>query len=79
MTRPNSFITGLLAGALVGAVAGIVLAPKSGKETRGLVGTRATEIRNRAGYYVENLREKFKKDPAGAIEEHSENGTQTSG
>ncbi len=78
MTRQNGFIAGLLAGALVGAAAGIILAPKPGKETRGLLGTRATEIRSKAGYYVENLRERFKKDPVEAIEEHSENGTQTS-
>ncbi len=78
MTRQNGFIAALLAGALVGAAAGIILAPKPGKETRGLLGVRATEIRSKAGYYVENLRERFKKDPLEAIEEHSENGTKTS-
>ena len=78
MAGQNGFITGLLAGALAGAVAGLVLAPKPGKETRGLLRTRTTEIRSKAGYYAGNLRERFKKDPEEAAEEHSENGTQTS-
>ncbi len=34
MKPGNSFITGLLAGALVGGVIALLYAPKSGKETR---------------------------------------------
>ena len=77
MAGQNRFITGLLAGALAGAVAGLALAPKPGKEIRGVLGTRTTEIRSKAGYYAGNLRERFKKDPVEAVEEHSTNGTHT--
>jgi len=41
MAKSNTFITGLIAGAVVGAVAGVLLAPKSGKETRQLLRERA--------------------------------------
>ncbi|MDA1220241.1 MAG: YtxH domain-containing protein [Chloroflexi bacterium] len=77
MAKTSNFLTGLLAGAVVGAVAGLILAPKPGKETRELVGTRTNEIRNRAGYYVENVRGRFKRESdEDAIEIHSDNGVQ---
>ena len=40
----NRFFSGLIAGAVVGIVAGLLLAPKPGKETRHIVGTRAGEL-----------------------------------
>ncbi len=77
MAKTSNFLTGLLAGAVVGAIAGLILAPKPGKDTRELVGSRTSEIKNRAGYYVENLRERLKGDPGeDAIEVHTENGVQ---
>ncbi len=42
MVRGNKFLAGLVAGAAVGAVASLLLAPKSGKETR-------QALRNKAG------------------------------
>ena len=52
----------LLAGALAGTAVGLMLAPKSGKETREVVGSKAGELQQRAGDYVDLLRAKFKKD-----------------
>ena len=59
----NKLITGFIAGALVGVAAALLLAPKSGRETREMVATRAAELRQRAdelrqraGSYVGNLR-----------------------
>ena len=76
--KANSLLAGLLAGALIGAVAGILAAPKSGKDTRGILGSRATDIRNRAGEYVENIKERFSRSEEG-IEEPSGNGVHTHG
>ena len=78
MTRSNKLMTGLVAGALVGAAAGILLAPKPGKESRGIVGTKAGEIRNRTGAYIGTVREKIRRGRSTEIvEETSENGVQT--
>ncbi len=59
----NKLITGFIAGALVGVAAALLLAPKSGRETREMVAARAAELRQRAddlrqraGSYVGNLR-----------------------
>ena len=41
MTKNNTFVTGLIAGTVVGAVAGLLLAPKSGKETRKILRDKA--------------------------------------
>ena len=77
MSRSNKFVTGLLAGAIVGAVAGLILAPKPGRDTRDIVGARTNQFRNRAEFYIGNLKERFKKEPVGeAFEDHSENGVQ---
>ena len=76
--KANSLLAGLLVGALVGAVAGILAAPKSGQDTRGFLGSRATQIRNRAGGYVENIRERLSRSQEG-IEEPSGNGVHTHG
>ena len=61
MARPNNLITGLVTGAVVGALAGILFAPKPGKETREIVATRADVIRQKAGDYVGNLRERMRR------------------
>ena len=69
--KGNKLVTGLVAGALVGVAAGILLAPKSGKETRKLVGTKA-------GKAMGNMRQKFAKGRGSEIiEEHSSNGYET--
>ena len=69
--KGNKLVTGLVAGALVGAAAGILLAPKSGKETRKMVGEKA-------GKAMGNVGQKFGKGRGSElIEEHSTNGYET--
>jgi gas vesicle protein len=73
MAKSSNFLTGLLAGAVVGAIAGLVLAPKSGKDIRELVGERTGTIRDKAGTYVETMKERLKR---GADEENIGNGSE---
>ena len=61
MAKPNNLITGIITGVVVGTVVGLLFAPKTGKETRQIVATRAGVIRQRAGDYVGNLREKMRR------------------
>ena len=56
MVSRNNLITGLIAGAAVGAVAGVLLAPKSGEVTRRFMGMRANRMRRKAGDYIDALR-----------------------
>ena len=78
MTRSNKLITGLVAGALVGAAAGLLFAPKPGKESRVIVGTKAGEIRSKTGEYFGTIREKIKRSRGSSgVEEPSDNGIQT--
>ena len=78
MTSSNKLITGLLAGALVGTAAGILFAPKPGRESRVIVGAKAEEIRNKTGEVIGTVREKIRKSrSAETVEEPSENGVQT--
>ena len=58
MERRNHLVTGLIAGAAVGAVAGLLLAPKPGKVTRRFVVTRARRKTNR---YVSTIRRTVRK------------------
>jgi gas vesicle protein len=44
----DPFITGLFAGAVVGAIVAGLLAPRSGQETRALVRERGLELKDRA-------------------------------
>ena len=77
MSTSNKFVTGLLAGAIVGAVAGLILAPKPGRDTRDIVGVRTNQVRNWADLYIGNLKDRFKKEPVGeSFEDHLENGAQ---
>ncbi len=61
MAKPNNLITGLITGVVVGTLVGLLFAPKTGRETREIVATRAGVIRQRAGNYVGNLREKMRR------------------
>ena len=45
MATTNKMVTGLIAGAAMGAVAGLLFAPKSGKESRQIVAARANKLR----------------------------------
>ena len=48
MVNTNKLVTGLIAGAALGAVAGLLFAPKPGKESRQIVAIRADDLRNKA-------------------------------
>ncbi len=65
MADRNQFFTGLIAGAAGGAVAGLLLAPKSGKETRQIVVARAGEVRVKAGQYATSVRERLRRGQRG--------------
>ena len=78
MTSSNKLISGLAAGAIIGAAAGILFAPKPGEETRQVVGAKAVDLREKAGGYIGSLRDKIKKARGTeAVEQHSDNGVQT--
>ena len=47
MTRGNKFVIGLAVGVCTGALAGMLLAPKSGKGTREVIKARASEVGSR--------------------------------
>ena len=63
MDNGKKLMTGLVAGALVGAVAGMLLAPKSGKENRKIVGEKAAKIRSRASGAIGSVKSRIKKTP----------------
>ena len=52
MTGKNVFVTGIIAGAAVGAAAGLLLAPKPGKVTRRFAVSQASRIRRQAGGFL---------------------------
>jgi gas vesicle protein len=58
MARGGSFLAGLIVGALAGVVAGLLLAPNAGKETRKI-------IRDKGGEYVRNFRDKLRRCESG--------------
>ena len=56
MMRGNKFVVGLAVGALAGTLTGMLLAPKSGKETRKAIKTRAGELGSRTRQLVSKRR-----------------------
>ena len=67
MVKTNKLVTGLIAGVAVGAVAGLLFAPKPGKASRRVVASRADELktmadelRNKVDGYVEGIRSRRK-------------------
>ena len=67
MVKTNKLVTGLIAGVAVGAVAGLLFAPKPGKDSRKIVASRtdelktmADELRNKVDSYVEGIRSRRK-------------------
>jgi gas vesicle protein len=58
MARDGSFLAGLIVGALAGVIAGLLLTPKAGKETRKI-------IRDKGGEYVSNFRDKLRRCKSG--------------
>ncbi len=65
MADRNQFFTGLIAGGVLGAVAGLLLAPNTGKETRQIVVARAGEVREKAGQYATSVRERMRRGQSG--------------
>ncbi|MEK6535765.1 MAG: YtxH domain-containing protein [Thermodesulfobacteriota bacterium] len=63
MSKNGDFIAGLVVGGLIGAVIGILYAPKSGKETREEIGRKADELLSKAkeeyGHAVEKSRKAY--------------------
>ena len=58
MEKRNPLVAGLIAGAAVGAVAGLLLAPKPGKVTRRFV---ATQAKRTTGSYLSTLRRTMRR------------------
>ena len=69
MVDRNQLLTGLIAGVVVGAVTSLLLAPKTGKETRQIVVARAGEVRGKAGQYATSVREKLRRGQRGEVDE----------
>jgi gas vesicle protein len=66
--RSGEFWLGLMIGATAGAVAGLLLAPQSGSETREAIKERAAELKGRAVEEARRLGEKV----GGAVREKAE-------
>ena len=67
MVNTNKLVTGLIAGVAVGAGAGLLFAPKPGKDSRKIVAARTDELktmvdelRNKVDGYVEGIRSRGK-------------------
>lgn len=61
MTTRNQMVAGIVAGAVVGTALGMLFAPKTGKETRQIVGIKTNAMRTKAGDYFTSIRSKVKK------------------
>lgn len=66
MARLNKFVAGMLVGAAVGAAAGVLLAPQSGKDTRKVLGERAGRMGKKAGTRLGSL---LHKQPGNGVTE----------
>ena len=53
--KTGRFAAGLVIGSLAGAAAGMIFAPRTGRETR-------DSVRRQSGHYVVALRERFKRN-----------------
>ena len=60
MAKTNKLVTGLIAGVAVGAVAGLLFAPKPGKASRHIVSTKVEDIRQKASGYMDAMRSRRK-------------------
>lgn len=54
----SKFLAGFIVGGAIGAIAGILLAPKSGKETRELLANSAKEAASKADETVKEIQTK---------------------
>ena len=60
MVKKDRLVTGLIAGAAVGTIVGLLFAPKPGKDSRQVVVSRAGEIRHKAGGFLDAVRSRRK-------------------
>lgn len=58
MSSTGKFLVGFTVGAVLGAVAGILLAPKSGVETRELLSDTAKDVVNKTNEKVREIHDK---------------------
>ena len=78
MTTRNRFILGFAAGAVIGTAAALLVAPKTGKETRHIVANGAGrfarpfagQVSQKAGQYWESLRQKITKTEGNGNGQH---------
>ena len=76
MERLNKFLYGLGPGVIIGTAAGLLLAPKTGKETRQIFADRSKTIRRRA---VGTVRRAMGERGADAIEARTESHPEVAG
>lgn len=70
MSKGNGkFVLGTLLGAALGAVAGILYAPKSGKETRKDLGDKAKEIARKGKDFAERESKELKEKAEKVVED----------
>jgi len=67
MSKRDDFVAGLVVGGLIGAVIGILYAPKSGKETREEIGRKADELVTKAKEEYEVAVEKSRRAYEAAV------------
>lgn len=65
-TGGGGFVLGLIAGAVLGAGIGMLLAPKAGSELRGQLGDAASRLRERAGEGYGKVSEMYANRRAGS-------------
>lgn len=72
MSDSRDFLKGLIIGGLIGAAAGILFAPKSGRETREDISRKTQDLLTRAKEEYETAVEKSKKAYDAALEKMKE-------
>ena len=65
MQNGTKIVVAAIAGALAGAVTGLLMAPTSGKETRGKISEKTDEVLD----YLNEMAQKIKKQKEAAKEE----------
>jgi gas vesicle protein len=58
MSSTSKFLTGFIIGGAIGAVAGILLAPKSGEETRTMISDATDDLLKRTDKTIKEIRDK---------------------
>jgi gas vesicle protein len=61
----RSLWIGVLAGAVIGAAAGLLLAPMSGKETREMIGERYNDVKEKVSDMTSKVKNRFSKASVG--------------